>query len=225
MPLHTNTCSHNIFVNIVFDETISIVDYTLLFTVGVTGALAWELPSQPINEEELMEDYESGSLPFLNRQDTNITDSDLINSTASDATLSYNYNAFFESDNFLGQLNNVNIINRTMDSYYFGNGIANDNYNANGTSSLFGQENPPTITATSNKINYDMKQNGIETDGNGGGVYNETNDMSLFGSKLIEEINNFASEAHEPWETTKWDTIGNRYIYIYVFFIGYTILE
>lgn len=76
---------------IVFDQTIPIVDYTLFVTTGETVALAWELPHQPIYDDELMQIYdENGTLPLLHRND--------------DITLA-----------------NVQNTHKVQDSYYFGN--------------------------------------------------------------------------------------------------------
>lgn len=50
-----------------------IVDFTNLFILGVTAALAWALPDQPINiSEYLMEQYQNGTLPLLDREDSDV---------------------------------------------------------------------------------------------------------------------------------------------------------
>lgn len=59
--------------SLVYDTYHPVVDYTNLLVVGITGALAWELPSKPVYpEEELQEIYNNGSLPLLRRNDGNV---------------------------------------------------------------------------------------------------------------------------------------------------------
>lgn len=65
----------------VYDQIIPVVDYTNLFILGVTTALAWELPDSPTYmDEKLQEQYKNGTLPLLNRNDINITDESNTNS-------------------------------------------------------------------------------------------------------------------------------------------------
>lgn len=56
--------------------------------MGVTCALAWELPDKPVHaSEELMEQYKNGTLPLLLRMDENITET----------TNNYNYHNMYDS--------------------------------------------------------------------------------------------------------------------------------
>lgn len=58
---------------IVYCGIFPIVDFTNLFILGVTAALAWALPDQPINVSEfLMEQYQNGTLPLLDREDSDV---------------------------------------------------------------------------------------------------------------------------------------------------------
>lgn len=58
---------------LLYDTYHPVVDYTNLLVVGITSALAWELPSQPVYlEDELQEIYNNGSLPLLRRNDDNV---------------------------------------------------------------------------------------------------------------------------------------------------------
>lgn len=58
---------------IVYDTYHPVVDYTNLIVVGITGALAWELPTKPVYpDEELQEIYKNGSLPLLRRNDGDV---------------------------------------------------------------------------------------------------------------------------------------------------------
>lgn len=58
---------------IVYDTYHPVVDYTNLLVVGITGALAWELPTKPVYpDEELQEIYKNGSLPLLRRNDGDV---------------------------------------------------------------------------------------------------------------------------------------------------------
>lgn len=58
--------------SLVYDTYHPVVDYTNLLVVGITGALAWELPTKPVYpEEKLQEIYKNGSLPLLRRNGNN----------------------------------------------------------------------------------------------------------------------------------------------------------
>lgn len=65
-----------LFHSWVYDSTITIPDYTIYVTTGVTCALAWGLPDRPVYpEDELMYRYEEGALPGLQyRNDVNVTE-------------------------------------------------------------------------------------------------------------------------------------------------------
>lgn len=48
--------------------------YSNYLTLGITAAMAWELPSKPIYlDEDLHDSYEMGQLPLLHRNDKNVT--------------------------------------------------------------------------------------------------------------------------------------------------------
>lgn len=61
---------------IVYDSAVTIPDYTIYVVTGVTCALSWGLPDQPIYpEDNLMQHYEDGELPGLQyRNDVNVTE-------------------------------------------------------------------------------------------------------------------------------------------------------
>lgn len=66
------------FPRLVYDQIIPVVDYTNLFIFGLTTALAWQLPDKPFYPSEvLMEKYENGGLPLLDRNDTVIVDNNV----------------------------------------------------------------------------------------------------------------------------------------------------
>lgn len=63
----------------VYDTYYPIVDYTNLVYLGVTAAMAWELPSKPIDLDEALGDsYEMGGLPPLQRNDKNVTNAQYV---------------------------------------------------------------------------------------------------------------------------------------------------
>lgn len=63
----------------VYDTYYPIVDYTNLVYLGVTAAMAWELPSKPIYlDEELRDSYEMEQLPPLQRYDKNVTNAQYV---------------------------------------------------------------------------------------------------------------------------------------------------
>lgn len=55
------------------------MDYDHYIILGMTAAMAWELPFEPVDLEELQEQYEEGHLPLLERSD-NLTS--LLSNTA-----------------------------------------------------------------------------------------------------------------------------------------------
>lgn len=61
---------------LVYDSVVTIPDYTIYVVTGVTCALAWGLPDQPIYpEDDLMHRYEDGGLPGIQyRNDVNVTE-------------------------------------------------------------------------------------------------------------------------------------------------------
>lgn len=60
----------------VYDSVVTIPDYTIYVVTGVTCALSWGLPDQPIYpEDEYMHRYEDGGLPGIQyRNDVNVTE-------------------------------------------------------------------------------------------------------------------------------------------------------
>ncbi|KAJ6635414.1 hypothetical protein Bhyg_13999 [Pseudolycoriella hygida] len=48
-------------LQLVYDQIIGVVDYTNLFILGITCALAWQLPHEPFDEEMLKEQFLNGS--------------------------------------------------------------------------------------------------------------------------------------------------------------------
>lgn len=65
--------------NTVYDTYHPIVDYSNYLILGITAAMAWELPSTPIYlNEELRESYEMGQLPLLHRDDKNVTNAQYV---------------------------------------------------------------------------------------------------------------------------------------------------
>lgn len=94
----------------VFDEIICVVDYTNYLVVGVTAALAWELPSQPPSEayEDLLTKLNDGTID-VSRNDTvsNITyadDSTILKPSTTKNKISYkpNYIHFSNGGNTKG---------------------------------------------------------------------------------------------------------------------------
>lgn len=60
--------------------------------MGITAAMAWELPSEPVYlDEELQESYQMGKLPLLNRNDQNISDLKHTDSNSVNNNINNNY--------------------------------------------------------------------------------------------------------------------------------------
>lgn len=94
--------------------------------MGVTAALAWALPDQPLYiSEYLQEQYENGTLPLLDRKD-----SDVASLTYSSPTITKTPANNNQYDSYYGTSKRKNY----YDSYYAGNSLTNRNDN-NGLSS------------------------------------------------------------------------------------------
>lgn len=117
--------------------TISFHIRTYYAVTGVTAALAWGLPDKPTYpDQELMEKYDNGSLPFLQyRKDGNVTESNhngeiLVNSTPK---YLYNHHSYYNTKtNFSNYIKNYNSFSknrRKPDSYYFENEHSSNPFN------------------------------------------------------------------------------------------------
>ncbi|XP_031636178.1 uncharacterized protein LOC116349064 [Contarinia nasturtii] len=132
-------------IQLVYDQTITIPDYTLYVTTGITVALAYGLPDKPTYpEQELMEQYENGKLPLLLRkEDKNVTDlnrkGEIKASTASSNIVNKPNDSSYSNHHYNGNDVMNRIANyykylqrRKPDSYYFGNSPLNPaNFNKN----------------------------------------------------------------------------------------------
>lgn len=57
-----------------YDTYHPILGYSNYLILGITAALAWELPSKPVYlDEELRDSYEMGNLPLAQRKDQNVS--------------------------------------------------------------------------------------------------------------------------------------------------------
>lgn len=66
--------------------------------MGITAAMAWELPSQPVYlTEELQNKYEMGELPLLHRNDPNVKNSQYVHPSKKYANIanSMNSNSYY----------------------------------------------------------------------------------------------------------------------------------
>lgn len=109
---------------LVYDSTITIPDYTLYVTTGVTVAMAWGLPDKPTYpDHELME-------PLLYRNDKNVTESNRIGEiklTTASPNASPNKTVYSKHNyNAADIMNRLSFYyqyfqRRKPDSYYFGN--------------------------------------------------------------------------------------------------------
>lgn len=87
--------------NSVYDQIIGVVDYTNLFILGITCAMAWQLPHEPFDEDFLKEQLQNDDEP-KRRIDGNVTDASSIdyvdrNYNSIDAS---SWHELFEKNNF-----------------------------------------------------------------------------------------------------------------------------
>lgn len=176
------------------------VDYTNLFIFGITCALAYELPSKPTYvDDELMDLYKNGSLPLLDRDDYNISDTNLVATddklkTINKTTKNNNYNNYYNNNNRI-----------PIDNYYFGDKSDNDYYK----SSRLRPEQQ-----TSNKHNYyfnryDDNTNNKKTNKNYANSY-ANNKFDNGGISYANKIDEFSMSKHKPWKNSGWNNVIKR---------------
>lgn len=82
----------------VYDTYHPIIDYSNYLILGITAALAWELPSKPVYlDEELRDSFQMGNLPLLKRKDQNVSPVNYANTTkdpSQSPSLETNANAY-----------------------------------------------------------------------------------------------------------------------------------
>lgn len=85
----------------VYDQIIPIVDYTNLFIFGVTTALAWPLPSEPIDTAKLRKMYENATLPDIRRQDDDDVGNEIFTNELNRTNMVFGQNdAFYKNNRF-----------------------------------------------------------------------------------------------------------------------------
>lgn len=114
-----------IFVFPAYDQTIPVVAAQVLFTVGVTGALAFELPSKPLyyitkELKQNLNDILSGETTTSASEDAKRRDPNVNDLTYVDKNDYYNsinkHNLYYDDKN---KMNQISFWNRTGDMYFY----------------------------------------------------------------------------------------------------------
>ncbi|XP_058446006.1 uncharacterized protein LOC131427100 [Malaya genurostris] len=172
---------------VVYDQTIPIVGSTLLFTVGVTVAAAWQLPSITYFEilHLLQDKISDGSL--LRRTDENTNGTTLVDTNSS----SYGTNSSYYSSYRPNQSSYLNTSKKpNILSYYY--------------------DSPSPASGVSNRINY--YTSGEENIGTTKDKYQ--NKWQPLGSSSSNSYNNFPPNFVTPYNGTgnNWSNLANRYL-------------
>lgn len=182
-----------------YDSTITIPDYTLYVTTGITVALAYGLPDKATYPEtELMEQYEGGRLPLLIRKDENVTESNgngeiQVPTTPTNHPSSMYSSYYRNGSTFANQIANYYkyLQRRKPDSYYFGNSPLNSaNYGKN-----------EYFNANRNKYNQNNLKSSSYTSYNVRPPYSATFDKT----KQNDAFTKYMSETYfKPWIETSF---------------------
>ncbi|XP_053696665.1 uncharacterized protein LOC128743976 [Sabethes cyaneus] len=134
---------------VVYDQTIPIVGSTLLYTVGVTVAAAWQLPNvSPFEVLRLLREKIAGG-SLLRRTDQNVNSTTLIDTSTSSYD-QYNKHSFYytaqnNQSNYAGTSGTKNILNNYYNTHAqqqtAPGGSNRINYYTNGNDNVFGGQN------------------------------------------------------------------------------------
>lgn len=197
---------------LVYDMYHSILDNSNLGYIGITGAMAWELPSEPIYlEEALQEAYENGGLPLLDRNDAYNTNADTTNGTENikrNDTV-YGYYGDQTQDSYYNK--------KVTDSYYakpkpedseqYQNyeNIANKYYyapsdNSQTNDKYYSAKSPDRYYASGNYYqNRRPESSAIDK------ISNKMDYYFSYADKFLNTIHNLANKKYNPWDKVKWD--------------------
>lgn len=167
---------------VVYDQTIPIVALPLLFTVGVTVAMAWELPSMPVWEitKEIRDQIASGG---LSRIDNDFNTTNLIDTHDNGTFNNINHHNYYYTPEVDGTKVNKSNYGYNSNKYYY------TNSNSNNFNTLKGSK-----PYQSNKIKYYAN--------------NHYNDKNYYTNSAPRPSNNFASLPN--WSNGNWKNIINR---------------
>lgn len=119
------------FLFSVYDTYHPILEYSNYLILGITAALAWELPSKPVYfDEELHNAYEMGNLPLLHRNDQNVSNINYTNTIKEPQSIPMMYNQNNVPNYYYTNVPsrpNVNINNKKYYSKYPSDGYFNQN--------------------------------------------------------------------------------------------------
>lgn len=201
--------NENVFL--VYDSTITIPDYTLYITTGVTVALAWGLPDKPTYPDmELMQRYENGSQPLIQyRKDESVTDSNRTGEIKSGAKphtttatdLNYDQNGNDIANRIANYYKYYQY--RKPDSYYFGNTPSQPtNYNRKVYCNDQNCAYHANISYYSNNNDNDKRKSNVQNSYNVQPPYSATFDT---GNQYNAFTGYMENTYFKPWTETSFD--------------------
>lgn len=204
---------------LVYDTYYPILENNNVGVIGITAAMAWELPSEPLHIDEVLQGaYEEGDLPLLNRNDeidSNYTADTTTGQPAYMPSRYYNYNSN-NTDRYYNSVNSTN--SARQDYYYYMKETKNDDnkisrrpvqpenlyyssykapnlYNTqqtyqNDNSITQKQPIPTVIDQISNKMDYYFS----------------------YADKMLNTIYDTGSKKYMPWQQARWGQQKERYL-------------
>ena len=185
------------------------IDNVNLGYIGITGALAWELPSKPFYPDEaLQQAYEGGGLPLIDRNDndTYLNKDDNVNKSE---TYTYNKDASttgtpinignYQSNYYANKNSHDSYYKKNYDNYYRNNESNNnkntrEQYYSNRPNYYYNQATKPQETY------FDQIPKVIDK------FSNKMDYYFSYADKLLSTIKDFTSNKRNPWENVHWDT-------------------
>lgn len=182
----------------VYDQTIPILAAVLHWTIGVTNALAWELPSKPLYKitQELKEKLKTGEL-WAQKKDNNVTKLTYVDSNNTKNNNWYDvnkHNYYYSSPTrYTGNYNsNNNLFNTGSGNQYYSTKLSSVDSNGN--------KNNYYKPASSNKFDYYSNNYLSNKSGN--------DDYNYYADKL-KKISNGGK-----WTKSDWVDLIQRWVYI-----------
>lgn len=189
--------------------------------IGITAAMAWELPSEPLHINEVLQGaYEEGELPLLNRNDEIDTNNTADTTTGQLTSIPNTYN-YYDANNTDGYYNNIYSTKppSRQDNYYY----SNMKETKNNDNEMSQRPIQPENLYYSNYKTPNRYYNAQKTNQNGnGGIHKPipsaidqfSNKMDYYFSyadKIWNTIHDMGTKKYKPWQQARWGQHEERY--------------
>lgn len=179
--------------------------------------MAWELPSQPLHVNEVLQGaYEEGDLPLLNRNDE-LDSNNIDDTTTGQLPFIPNTYNYYNTNKTERYYNNKYSTNPRQDNYYYSNMKAENG--DIGISQRPIQPNNPYYSNYKAPNPYNAQM--TNQNGNGGiqrpmstAIDQFSNKMDYYFSyadKILNNIYDMGTKKYEPWQQARWGQKEERY--------------